>query len=89
MLAGRLTGTLDGRPVVIDADDGGVVVQVAALRTAWDALVNEVLAEATLKRPALPAGYITQGKSGIHSEHLSYLLGEMQGLARAHPGAQW
>lgn len=37
MLAGRLTGTLDGRPVVIDADDGGVVVQVAALRTAWAA----------------------------------------------------
>ena len=67
----------------------GAAVDVPALRTAWDALVNEVLAEATLKRPALPAGYITQGKSGIHSEHLSYLLGEMQGLARAHPGAQW
>jgi ring-1,2-phenylacetyl-CoA epoxidase subunit PaaC len=25
----------------------------------------------------------------LHSEHLSYLLSEMQSLARAHPGAQW
>jgi ring-1,2-phenylacetyl-CoA epoxidase subunit PaaC len=34
-------------------------------------------------------GYITQGKQGVHSEHLTYLLAEMQSLARAHPGAQW
>jgi ring-1,2-phenylacetyl-CoA epoxidase subunit PaaC len=32
---------------------------------------------------------VTQGKSGLHSEHLGYLLGEMQSLARAHPGATW
>lgn len=62
---------------------------VPAMRADWDALVADVLAEATLKLPAPAKGYITQGKQAVHSEHLSYLLGEMQGLARAHPGATW
>ena len=66
----------------------GVGVDVASLRPAWDELVNEALAEATLVRPDFH-GYITEGKVGLHSEHLSYLLGEMQGLARAHPNATW
>jgi ring-1,2-phenylacetyl-CoA epoxidase subunit PaaC len=63
-------------------------IDVWALRPAWDALVNEALAEATLTRPNFH-GYVTEGKIGLHSEHLSYLLGEMQSLARAHPGATW
>ena len=66
----------------------GVGVDVPALRADWDTLVNETLAEATLARPDFH-GYITEGKVGLHSEHLSYLLGEMQGLARAHPNATW
>ena len=37
ILAGRLTGTLDGRPVVIDADASGLTVSFAMLRTAWTA----------------------------------------------------
>ena len=35
IVAGRLTGTVDGRPVVIDADDSGLVVTAVTLRTAW------------------------------------------------------
>lgn len=35
IMAGRLTGTVDGRPVVIDADDSGLTVVITALRTAW------------------------------------------------------
>ena len=62
---------------------------MAALRDAWNALVDEALREATLRRPAAVNGYVTQGKEGLHSEHLSYLLGEMQSLARAHPDATW
>ena len=65
-----------------------VAIDVWALRPAWDAIVNDALAEATLTRPNFH-GYVTEGKLGLHSEHLSYLLGEMQGLARAHPGATW
>ncbi|GAA0816228.1 1,2-phenylacetyl-CoA epoxidase subunit PaaC [Spirilliplanes yamanashiensis] len=57
-------------------------------RAAWLALVEPVLAEATLDRPAdgwAPAG----GRDGVHTEHLSYLLAEMQVVHRAHPGARW
>ena len=62
---------------------------MASLRPQWDTLVNDALAEATLKRPEFHGGYITQGKEGLHSEHLGFLLSEMQSLARAHPGASW
>lgn len=37
ILAGRLTGTLDGRPVVIEADDAGVLLSMSSLRSAWTA----------------------------------------------------
>lgn len=37
ILAGRLTGSLDGRPVVIDADDSGLLVSIPAFQTAWTA----------------------------------------------------
>ena len=66
----------------------GAAIDVRTLRAAWDAIVADTLAEATLKRPEV-RGYVPEGKHGRHSEHLSYLLGEMQGLARAHPGATW
>ena len=66
----------------------GIGVNTPALRTSWDESVDTVLGEATLKRPT-QGGYVTQGKNGLHSEHLSWLLAEMQGLARAHPEATW
>ena len=58
------------------------------LRAGWDRAVDDALAEATLRRPT-GKGFIPRGKHGQHSEHLSYLLGEMQGLARQHPAATW
>ncbi|GAB3192434.1 1,2-phenylacetyl-CoA epoxidase subunit PaaC [Hydrogenophaga aquatica] len=77
-----------GNELEAEAASSGLGVDVAALRPQWEAIVDESLAEATLRRsPA--TGYVTQGKNGLHSEHLGYLLAEMQSLARAHPGAQW
>ena len=66
----------------------GVGVPPATLKDPWDAIVDAALDEATLQRPAA-GGYVTQGKCGRHSEHLGYVLGEMQSLARLHPGATW
>ena len=37
ILAGRLTGTLDGRPVVIEAGDTGLLVSFPAVQSAWAA----------------------------------------------------
>ena len=59
-----------------------------AMQTEWQATVHAVLAEAGLQAPSA-SGYLTQGKQGIHSEHMSYVLAEMQSLARQHPGATW
>ncbi len=66
----------------------GVGIDAAALRPAWQASVNTVITQATLKLPS-DKGHATHGKEGQHSEHLSYLLAEMQSLARAHPEATW
>jgi ring-1,2-phenylacetyl-CoA epoxidase subunit PaaC len=47
-----------------------------------------VLSTATLEEPQTtwrPTG----GREGKHTEHLGYLLAEMQSLHRAHPGAKW
>ncbi len=58
------------------------------LKDRWQASVEAVVSEATLKMPNA-VGHITRGHEGIHSEHLSYLLAYMQSLARAHPEAVW
>ncbi|ABP56501.1 1,2-phenylacetyl-CoA epoxidase subunit PaaC [Salinispora tropica] len=63
-------------------------VDPATLRVDFDSVVSGVLAEATLTVPETswrPAG----GRDGVHTEHLSYLLAELQVLHRAHPGASW
>ncbi|MEU8424057.1 1,2-phenylacetyl-CoA epoxidase subunit PaaC [Micromonospora sp. NPDC048835] len=68
--------------------DRAAPVDPATLRPAFDEVVGAVLAEATLTRPEsawAPAG----GRAGVHTEHLAYLLAEMQVLHRAHPGATW
>jgi ring-1,2-phenylacetyl-CoA epoxidase subunit PaaC len=71
-----------------EAAAAGTGVDARSLREAWDRLVDAALAEATLEQPK-PGGYLPRGKEGVHSEHLSYVLGEMQSLARQHPGASW
>jgi ring-1,2-phenylacetyl-CoA epoxidase subunit PaaC len=63
-------------------------VDVASLQPNWNALLDDTLNEATLQRPA-GQGYVPQGKLGVHSEHMGFLLAEMQSLARAHPNAVW
>jgi ring-1,2-phenylacetyl-CoA epoxidase subunit PaaC len=59
------------------------------LRDGWLATVEPVLAEATLTRPPDGGWAPRGGRAGRHTEHLSYLLAEMQVLHRAHPGASW
>jgi ring-1,2-phenylacetyl-CoA epoxidase subunit PaaC len=66
----------------------GVGLPAATLQDSWNTLLDDALKEATLRRPSA-VGYLTQGKNGVHSEHLGYLLTEMQGLARAHPNGVW
>jgi ring-1,2-phenylacetyl-CoA epoxidase subunit PaaC len=66
----------------------GTGADTALLRDAWERELDATLAEATLVR-APAGGYVPKGKVGLHSEHLGYMLAEMQSLARQHPGATW
>lgn len=66
----------------------GVAPDPATLHKSWLSHVSEVLAEATLTLPAEPFAQ-QGGKQGRHSEHLGFLLAEMQFLQRAYPGAKW
>lgn len=59
-----------------------------AVRDQWHANVAAVLEQATLCKPA-DQWMASGGKQGRHSEHLGYLLAEMQYLQRCHPGASW
>ena len=66
----------------------GVAPAPESLRAAWDQHVGRTLADATLKAPE--KSYAQKGgKRGVHSEHLGYILAEMQFLQRAYPGANW
>jgi ring-1,2-phenylacetyl-CoA epoxidase subunit PaaC len=77
---------------VDDVDDevirAGIAPSLAELAPRWSARVDHVLREATLQRPA-DVPYSWYGKRGDHTEHLGYLLAEMQFLHRAYPGATW
>lgn len=66
----------------------GIGVDPATLKPAWDAMVTPVLGEATLRRPS-DDWSVRGGRQGIHSEHLGYILAEMQFLPRAYPDAVW
>jgi len=60
----------------------------ADLREPWLADMDSILAEATLSRPD-EAAFRSTGKRGVHSEHMGFILAEMQHLQRAFPGGVW
>lgn len=68
--------------------DAGIAIDPPDLYPAWDAAVTRVVSIATLERPA--DGFMHAGGfRGVHTEHLGYLLAEMQFLQRAYPDATW
>lgn len=77
-----------GSDAETQAVQSGTGADLSSLKADWDALVDDTVQEATLKRPAVQ-GYVPQGKLGVHSEHMGFLLAEMQSLARTHPQAVW
>ena len=67
-----------------------VSVSVNNIRNDWNSKVIEVLEEATLTYPESKDIWMHNGgKNGIHTEHLGYILAEMQFLQRAYPGCEW
>lgn len=55
----------------------------------WRSYVNATLTEATLNVPDYDQYMFTGARSGRHTEHLGYLLAQMQFLRRSYPDAEW
>lgn len=66
----------------------GIAPDPADLRDRWLARITPVLEEATLR---IPEGTFVHkgGKTGRHTEHLGFILADMQFLQRAYPDAVW
>jgi ring-1,2-phenylacetyl-CoA epoxidase subunit PaaC len=70
------------------AKASGLGPRWADLREPWQAAIRSLLDEAGLVAPA-EARFRSTGRQGVHSEHMGYLLAEMQHLQRAYPGGAW
>lgn len=85
----RFTGEMfagDAIDSAIEKDFAGP--QLQSIAAAWQDSVAAVIDEATLSLPENP--YMASGgREGRHTEHLGFLIAEMQHLQRAHPGATW
>lgn len=72
----------------IQSAKDGVGVDVSVLQSQWEEKVKEIFTEATLPYP-VKTFYQTGGKDGKHTEHLGYILAEMQYMQRAYPNSEW
>ena len=66
----------------------GIGIDPSDLKDDWMEGVTATLERATLTLPEtgwMPDG----GKQGRHSDHLGYILSDLQFMQRAYPGAEW
>lgn len=102
--AARLRAALDGLwrfaaeffdadAVDAQASAAGLGPSAATLREPWLAQMTAILDRAGLAPPPLPAGgaadFRSEGKRGVHGEHMGHLLAPMQALQRSYPGGAW
>lgn len=66
----------------------GIAVDLNAIKPKWENTVSEVILRSTLKKPE-NVFMQTGSRKAMHSEHLGFILAEMQHLPRMHPGAKW
>lgn len=66
----------------------GIAVNLDELKPLWEKEIIELVAKANLQVPE-PVFMQKGSRKGLHTEHLSYILAEMQSLPRMHPGAKW
>lgn len=70
------------------AAQSGLGPRWGELKDAWFAEMQAILDDAGLAMPAATP-FLSTGKTGVHSEHMGYILTEMQYLQRAYPGGVW
>jgi ring-1,2-phenylacetyl-CoA epoxidase subunit PaaC len=73
----------------IEESEKRIAVTVSELKNDWIEKIQNIFKEATIDFPNEGIWMQSGGKSGIHTEHLGYILAEMQFLQRAYPGCEW
>lgn len=66
----------------------GVIPDVEALKATWSSTVEAELSRFELTIPALGA-YRSGAKQGLHTEHLGFILAELQYIQRSYPNMTW
>ncbi len=66
----------------------GLVPKLKAIQASWTQTVNAVLNEATLSIPSNNWKF-DGGRQGRHSEHMGYILSDLQYMQRAYPNMEW
>jgi len=67
----------------------GYGVDLSVVKPLWNEKISAVLQEATLKQPAPDTWMQQGGKDGRHTEHLGFILAELQHVQRSYPGLTW
>jgi ring-1,2-phenylacetyl-CoA epoxidase subunit PaaC len=78
----------DSDAVDAAASANGLGPRWDSLREPWLAEMQQMLSEAKLPMPAASA-FRSTGKSGVHTEHMGFILSDLQHLQRAYPGGVW
>jgi ring-1,2-phenylacetyl-CoA epoxidase subunit PaaC len=63
-------------------------IDITLLKPLWEEKVKEIFTEAALPNPGKVFMQMG-GKEGKHSEHLGYILAELQFIQRAYPNSEW
>ena len=66
----------------------GIAVDLSSLKPMWEKEIFPLLSEANILVPS-DVHMQTGSRKGLHTEHLGFILAEMQALPRMHPGAKW
>ncbi|MFM8916977.1 MAG: 1,2-phenylacetyl-CoA epoxidase subunit PaaC, partial [Bacteroidota bacterium] len=75
----------------VDADllSDEIAADMKKVRASWEQDVKTLFAEATIQIPTVNNLTRVGSRKGNHTEHLGFILAEMQFLPRAYPGAKW
>ncbi len=70
------------------AFEAGFAPDLETIKSQWRKNIDRVLQQAGIETPA--DGWMhSGGKKGIHSEHLGFIIAEMQFVPRTYPDAKW
>lgn len=79
---------MEETPVELEMKEMGIGADLPAMKTNYYDRVHHLLKEATLEIPGAD-WFQSGGKKGVHSEHLGFILAQLQYMQRAYPNMSW